>query len=130
MNYNIGIVTLHSQDKNRMLDFLSDVLEFDIDSATELVSHGAFIFQLNSTSIEPSKLQVNPGVEFSFSVKSEEELQEIMRKYHFFLFRKPPTDSLKEKISLLSLDHKKTLVIEDIDRRLWRFDLPLRINEI
>lgn len=107
-----------------MLDFLSDVLEFDVDQNTDSVSHGPFIFQVNEGLIPSS------GVEFSFSIKSEEDLQEILRKYHFFLYRKPPTVLLKEKIELTKTDYKKTLTIEDIDQRVWRFELLTKIIDL
>jgi hypothetical protein len=128
MDYQIGTVTLHSQDKNRMLDFLSDVLEFNIDQENNFVSHGAFIFQLYEGAL--LKKNSDPGLEFNFFVKSEEELQEILRKYHFFLYRKPAATALKEKIRFTDENQKKTLIIEDIDRRLWRFELSAKINDL
>lgn len=124
MNYQIGTVTLHSQDKKRMLDFLSDVLEFDVDQDTDSVSHGPFIFQLNEG------MMISSGVEFSFSLKNEEDLQEIIRKFHFFHYRKPATDLLNEKILITEEECKKTLTIEDIDRRLWRFELLTKITDL
>lgn len=126
MDYQIGTVTLHSQDKNRMLDFLSEVLEFDVDQIQDCVSHGAFVFQLNEVTKLPQSN--SPGVEFTFSMKSQEELQEVLRKYHFFLYRKPANSLLKEKIRLTDENNKQTLTIEDIDRRLWRFELQTYNN--
>lgn len=125
MNYQIGTVTLHSQDKNRMLDFLSDVLEFDVDQNTDSVTHGPFIFQVVSEGRTAST-----GVEFSFFLKTEEDLEEILRKYHFFHYRKPVTDLLKEKIELKEIDLKKILTIEDIDQRKWRFELLTKIRDL
>lgn len=117
MNYQIGTVTLHSQDKNRMLDFLSDVLEFDVDQSTDSVTHGPFIFQVNEGAMSSA------GVEFSFSLKSEADLQEILRKYHFFHYRKPSTELLKETLEITETEFKKIITIEDIDQRKWRFHL-------
>jgi hypothetical protein len=128
MNHQIGTVTLHSQDKNRMLDFLSDVLEFDVDQNNDSVTHGPFVFQLSSDAdISPLAAA---GIGFTFRVKSEADLQEILRKYHFFLYRKPQTEILKETIRLSNDDHKKTLTIEDIDHRLWCFELHQKISEL
>ncbi len=119
MNYKVSSVTLHSQDKNRMLDFLSDVLEFDVDQESDTVSYGPFLFQLTAG------MTSGAGIDFSFRVNSEMQLQEILRKYHFFLYRKPGTNSLSEKISLTNVDNTKILSIEDIDHRHWRFELKL-----
>jgi len=124
MNYQIGTVTLHSRDKNRMLDFLSDVMEFDVDQSNNSVTHGPFIFQVNEGAISSS------GVEFTFSLKSEEDLQEILRKYHFFHYRKPGNDLFVEKLQMSEVDCKKILTIEDIDQRKWRFELLKKITEL
>jgi hypothetical protein len=124
MNYQIGTVTLHSQDKNRMLDFLSDVLEFDVDQSTDSVTHGPFVFQVNEG------LGNSAGVEFSFILNTEADLQEILRKYHFFHYRKPPTELLKETLEISETDCKKIITIEDIDLRKWRFHLLAKAIEL
>ena len=120
MSYKAGPVILKSQDKNRMLDFLSDVLEFDVDHEEDSVNHGSFLFKFSEKS-SPEPL-ADSLVEFSFQVKSISELEEIARKYNFFIYRKPSPINSFEDIVFSDQDNKKVLTIVDIDRRLWRFE--------
>lgn len=122
MEYECGPVLLYSQDKIRMMDFLSDVFEFDVDSVSDCIHRGPLFLKL--CELAPSEENQNSkGIVFSFKVKSELELKEIMSKYNFFLYRKSQPLSLQEKIELVQSEKKTTLTISDIDHRLWRFEL-------
>lgn len=107
-----------------MMDFLSDVFEFEVDCVSDSVHRGPLFFKLFE--LEPgsgTNVAVNPnGVIFSFKVKSEQELKEIMSKYNFFLYRKSNSHNIAEKLELIQTDNKKVLSISDVDQRLWRFE--------
>jgi hypothetical protein len=109
-----------------MMDFLCDVFEFEVDSVSESVQRGPLFFKLCELSNPPEGLS-NQGVVFSFKVKSELELKEIMSKYNFFLYRKSQTN-IQEKIELIQNELQTTLTISDIDQRLWRFELNTLLN--
>jgi hypothetical protein len=112
-----------------MMDFLSDVFEFEVDSISDSVQRGQLFFKLSEFE-SPTLSQAFAGetthsnIVFSFKVKTEEELQEIMSKYNFFLYRKSILNSA-EKLELIQNDQKKILTIFDIDQRVWRFELEL-----
>ena len=107
-----------------MLDFLSSVFEFEVDSEADCVHSGPLSFKLfELEEVNPtSKLVQNSGITFSFKVKSEQELKEIMSKYNFFLYRKANSHKVLEKLELVQSTMSKVLSITDIDQRLWRFE--------
>lgn len=108
-----------------MMDFLSDVFEFDVDSVSDSVHRGPLNLKL-CTLESPGQDQNSGGIVFSFKVKSEQELKEIMSKYNFFLYRKSALSTTVEKLDLIQNDQKKVLTISDIDQRLWRFEFDMR----
>lgn len=124
MEYECGPLLLYSQDKIRMMDFLSDVFEFEVDCVSDCVQRGYLYLKIFE--LEPgnsfNEAFNNNGVVFSFKVKSEQELKEIMSKYNFFLYRKSNTYNIAEKLELIQNGTKKVLTISDIDQRLWRFE--------
>lgn len=107
-----------------MMDFLSDVFEFEVDSISDSVQRGPLYLKLCEHA--PVGIQQNQNIVFSFKVKSENELKEIMSKYNFFLYRKTQGPYALEKVDLQQTESKKTLTISDIDQRLWRFELETR----
>ena len=113
-----------------MMDFLSDVFEFDVDSVSDSVQRGSLFFKLfeleAGTPVHRANNH-NPTV-FSFKVKSEQELKEIMSKYNFFLYRKSNSPNIIERLELFQTDTKKVLTISDIDQRLWRFEFESRAD--
>lgn len=120
MDYECGPLQLYSQDKIRMLDFLSDVFEFDVDTVADCVFRGPLFLKLceeeGSTPGSAKNMMV-----FNFKVKSEQEIKEIISKYNFFLYRKSNLCSVSEELDLVQDEKKKILTISDIDQRLWRF---------
>ncbi|MGZ3787817.1 MAG: hypothetical protein ACXVLQ_04800 [Bacteriovorax sp.] len=109
-----------------MMDFLSDVFEFEVDAVSESICRGPLFIklcQLGPHLDPPGK----SGIVFSFVVKSEMELKEIMSKYNFFLYRKASAPNTLEKIELSQNENKTTLTIVDIDQRLWRFECEKRM---
>lgn len=105
-----------------MLDLLSDVFEFDVDTTSDSIHLGPLFLKLCEK--EPSLENINNnGIIFSFKVKSDHELREIMNKYNFFLYRKSEISKVQEKIELRQSEDKTTLTISDLDQRLWRFEL-------
>lgn len=107
-----------------MMDFLSDVFEFDVDSISDSVHRGPLFLKLCELET-PVNNEANSGIVFSFRVKSEQELKEIMSKYNFFLYRKSLPTPSAEKLDLIQNDKKKILTISDIDQRLWRFEFEM-----
>lgn len=129
MEYECGPLFLYSQDKIRMMDFLSDVFEFDVDSVSDSINRDRLAIKLFHKEEENEKLHNgNSGIVFSFKVKKEEELKEIMSKYNFFLYRKSSPSTALEKLDLIQDEHKKILMITDIDQRLWRFEFEPRTD--
>ena len=122
MEYECGPLLLYSLDKIRMVDFLSDVFEFDVDVAHDDVFQGRLFLRL--CQLEESAInkvsESNKGIVFSFIVKSEQELKAIVNKFNFFIYRRS-NSSLSEKIELSENETDKILTITDIDQRLWRF---------
>lgn len=125
MDYVCGPLFLYSQDKVRMMDFLSDVFEFDVDSVSDSVSRGPLYLKLCEHK-SPEEFSRNKGIVFSFKVKTEDELKEIMSKYNFFLYRKTRGAYAPEKLELDQTERTTTLTLTDIDQRLWRFELDNR----
>ncbi|RPJ76299.1 MAG: hypothetical protein EHM20_07660 [Alphaproteobacteria bacterium] len=108
-----------------MMDFLSDVFEFDVDSVSDSVHRGPLNLKLCELAAdEPANNVTTSNIVFSFKVNTELELKEIMSKYNFFLYRKSTSaTSSTEKLDLFQSDKKKILTISDIDQRQWRFEL-------
>ena len=129
MDYECGPLLLYSQDKIRMMDFLSDVFEFEVDSVSDSIQRGSLFLKLFELDpLESKKLDNrNSGIIFSFKVKSEQELKEIMSKYNFFLYRKSNSKNISEKLELSQTETKKVLTISDIDQRLWQFEYESRM---
>lgn len=127
MEYECGPVLLYSQDKIRMMDFLSDVFEFDVDCVSDSVHRGPLFLKLCEMDSTHKNFN-NNGIVFSFKVKSEQELKEIMSKYNFFLYRKSQAVSISENLELVQDENKTTLTISDIDQRLWRFEFETRAD--
>jgi hypothetical protein len=119
MDYVCGPVILFSQDKVRMMDFLSDVFEFDVDPEEDLVLNGTLNLKLiELPENEKENFQTN-GIKFAFKIKHSEEINKIVDKYNFFLYRKADT-SYHEEICKVGLQE---LTIKDIDGRIWQFDV-------
>ena len=122
MEYECGPMLLYSLDKIRMVDFLSDVFEFDVDVASDDVVQGRLFLrlcQLEESKMEKAKESSN-GIVFSFHVKSEDELKSIINKFNFFIYRRP-SSPFTEKLDLKESENETTLTITDIDQRHWRF---------
>lgn len=102
-----------------MMDFLSDVFEFDVDPEEDLVLNG----QLNLKLVElpePEKENFqSPGIKFAFKINHPDEIKKIVSKYNFFLYRK--SDSLYKEV-ICGQDNKE-LTIKDIDGRIWQFNV-------
>lgn len=125
MSYEIAPLILLSQDRTRMLNFLSDVFEFEIDEQDFLVSHPRLLFRVEEASGQNLSADQNfltiPQILFNFHLKTEDELNEIVNKFNFFQYRR--SESMhQEKMEIIETDKCKTLLIYDIDLRPWRFD--------
>jgi hypothetical protein len=127
MEYDCGPLLLFSKDKIRMMDFLSDVLEFDVDSINDIIKRGPLSLKLcEYENLETTTHHDHATIAFSFKVKGEDELKEIMSKYNFFLYRKSAINHSVEKLDLVQNDENKILTISDIDQRLWQFECVSR----
>jgi len=102
-----------------MMDFLSDVFEFDVDPEEDLVLNG----QLNLKLVElPDRDKENfqsHGIKFAFKINHPDEIKKIVSKYNFFLYRK--SDSIYKEV-ICGQDNKE-LTIKDIDGRIWQFNV-------
>ena len=84
MDYVCGPVILYSQDKIRMMDFLSDVFEFDVDSENDLVENGALFLKLIELKDQEKENFKSSGIKFAFKLKNPDQLKEILNKFNFF----------------------------------------------
>ena len=122
MDYISGPVILSSQDKLRMTDFLSDVFEFDVDMESDCLSKGSLNVKLVDS---PDFKHVSSGVTFAFKLKDADQMQEILDKFNFFLYRKAQ-DPNNEKFRFVEYCQENSLQFRDFDGRTWRFDLPAK----
>lgn len=123
MDYTSGPIILYSQDKIRMMDFLSDVFEFEVDPEQDVVTSGSLNLKLVELHPSEKKGFHTSGVTFLFKLKDHLQLKEIVNKFNFFLYRKEDK-TLEEKIfQNTQMDVDKSLSIEDIDGRIWQFDV-------
>ena len=112
-----------------MMDFLSDVFEFEVDCESDCVQRGPLLLKLFESKVPDNTLKTNNNATvFSFKVGNEQELKEIMSKYNFFLYRKSNSPNIAERLELLQTDTKKVLTISDIDQRLWQFEFESRAD--
>lgn len=124
MDYALGPVILSSQDKVRMLDFLSDVFEFDVDTETDIITKGNL--SLKIVEAQDALAPSSSGVTFAFLLKAPDQIKEIQNKFKFFLYRKAQ-DPNHERLSFVETQSDRSLRIVDFDGRTWQFDLPARI---
>lgn len=120
MDYVCGPVILYSQDKVRMMDFLSDVFEFDVDPEQDLVYNGPLHLKLIEL---PESQKMNfetKGIKFAFKTKTTSDLEEIVNKCNFFIYRKEDKTLTEE---VCPQDKVESLSIKDIDGRIWQFDV-------
>ncbi len=116
-----------------MMDFLCDVLEFDVDTENDTIKKGPLSLKIvdstkNSTIDEVALPQ---GITFPFIVKNKVQLQEIQSKFDFFIYRKSQ-DSHQENLNFEEYGLDQGLLIKDFDGRNWKFDLMgmEHINEL
>lgn len=121
MEYVCGPLILYSQDKIRMMDFLSDVFEFEVDPEQDLVINDGLNLKLIELPEDEKENFKSLGIKFAFKLKEKEQIQEIKSKYNFFLYRKSD-QKISEEIASESED-EKSLSIKDIDGRIWQFDV-------
>ena len=104
-----------------MMDFLSDVFEFDVDPEQDLVLSGPMLLKL----VELPKGQKNilncPGIKFVFKIKNHDEISEIKNKCNFFIYRKEDKSVMEEICPQDSDLLDEALSIKDIDGRIWQF---------
>lgn len=122
MDYVCGPVILYSQDKVRMMDFLSDVFEFDVDPEQDLVYNGPLHLKLVELPSSQKENFQSLGIKFAFKTKSTTDLEEIVNKCNFFIYRKEDKTLMEE---VCPQDQEKSLSIKDIDGRIWQFDVEV-----
>lgn len=118
-----GPVILYSQDKIRMMDFLSDVFEFEVDTEQDIVTSGSLNLKLIELHPSEKKGFHTSGVTFAFKLKNQAQLKEILNKYNFFLYRKEDKTHSEEICQSQEQNSDKSLSIKDIDGRIWQFDV-------
>jgi len=122
MSYELAPVVLYSQDRNRMLNFLSDVFEFEVNEVDYSVSV-ASLSEIISFKIENQTHNTNSNIspiEFNFKLQSVIDLKELENKFNFFIYRRNEP-GLFEEMSHLDSENETAIVFYDIDRRPWRF---------
>ena len=120
MDYVCGPVILYSQDKVRMMDFLSDVFEFDVDPEQDLVYNGPLHLKLVELPTSQKENFQSLGIKFAFKTKSTSDLEEIVNKCNFFIYRKEDKTLMEE---VCPQDQEKILSIKDLDGRIWQFEV-------
>ena len=126
MDYISGPVILYSQDKIRMMDFLSDVFEFDVDSEQDLVTSGELQLKLvELPELEKANFQ-SVGIKFAFKTKDRDQIKEIVNKCNFFIYRKSDTHQHLDHNETITNGEDTNVTIKDIDGRLWQFDVEIR----
>lgn len=123
MDYVCGPVILYSQDKVRMMDFLSDVFEFEVDPEQDLVLHGPLHLKLVELPEDQKFNFQSLGIKFAFKINNSEEIEEIVNKCNFFIYRKEDKTLMEEICPRHSDSLQQTLSIKDIDGRIWQFDV-------
>ena len=124
MEFEYGPLVLKSHDRLRMVDLLTDVFEFDVDTQSDLLTLGPWRLKIIETSsTDPSE----QSLVFEFNVFSQEDLNEISSKFHFFLYRKNDLSSPSEKIISSQTDLFKTISVVDLDGREWQFKLKIKV---
>ena len=133
MDYVSGPVILYSQDKVRMMDFLSDVFEFEVDHEHDLAQNGGLHLKLIELPEEDKTDFQSLGIKFAFKIKNAEQIKEIVNKCNFFIYRKSDThkthnrneeiQNLSQNISDKESTQNNSVSIKDIDGRLWQFDV-------
>jgi hypothetical protein len=122
MSYELAPVVLYSQDRNRMLNFLSDVFEFEVNEADFSVSIGSISdsvsFKIENQYHDPRQT-ISP-IEFNFRLDSVIDLKELENKFNFFIYRRNEP-GLFEEMSKSEGEKEVSIVFYDIDRRPWRF---------
>ncbi|MEA9358307.1 hypothetical protein SHI21_18875 [Bacteriovorax sp. PP10] len=103
-----------------MMDFLSDVFEFDVDPEQDLVFSGPLQLKLVELPASQKENFQSLGIKFAFKTKNTEELEEIVNKCNFFIYRKEDK-SLSEVVC--PQEQVESLSIKDIDGRIWQFDV-------
>ena len=116
MDYICGPLTLYTQDKIRLVDFLSNVFEFDVDTQSDLISSGAYNLQIIESPVD-SGLK-SSGISFDFELKSSSELEEIIKKFNFFIYRNIDRPHSFEQINIKK---ESEISIFDLDGREWKF---------
>jgi hypothetical protein len=119
MSYEIAPLVLYSQDRTRMLNFLSDVFEFEISEEDHLVCNQGLFFKVENYT-ETINTDQMPQVQFNFKVNDVNNLDEIINKYNFFKYRRGD-NSGRENLDLFENEKYKSLTIFDVDNRPWNF---------
>lgn len=104
-----------------MLDFLSDVFEFDVDTENDTIVSGPLTLKLVETS-QKNVENGDSGITFAFKLKKNDQIKELLNKYKFFLYRKAQ-DPHNEKFKFYEDYQDDCLKIKDFDGRTWQFDL-------
>ena len=119
MNYEVAPLVLYSQDRTRMLNFMSDVFEFEVNNKDYSVHCGGLFFQIENNQDNIEQIADN-RVMFSFRIDSEDELDEIINKYNFFRYRREGSAFL-ENVEVGESSLEKFVIIYDLDARPWKF---------
>ncbi|MBC7427845.1 MAG: hypothetical protein H7336_04475 [Bacteriovorax sp.] len=106
-----------------MMDFLSDVFEFEVDPEQDMVTSGNLNLKLVELHQDDKKGFHTDGVTFAFKLKNTDQIKEIVSKYNFFLYRKEDKTLSEEICNLDQSTEHKSLSIKDIDGRVWQFDV-------
>jgi hypothetical protein len=123
MIYDNAPLVLHGHDRNRMLNFLSDVFEFEVIEEECLAQNfGLFLKIEQNKSIDHSSNN-QPSVEFTFKLTSENEIDELINKFNFFMYRRKESleNSMLENFEIIEDANIKKLIIKDTDQRPWSF---------
>lgn len=111
-----------------MLNFLSDVFEFEVNENDFLVFHQGLFFKIEEIKSD-FRDRLNATVAFSFRVKEIADIDEIVSKYNFFKYRRGDFELTNNSEIINKIDNSDSTILEirDIDHRPWRFEFKKAI---
>lgn len=111
----IGPMILYGKDKSRMIHFLNEVLDFEWNQETDLVSNSHYQFRF---------INQDQGListfELFFWLDSKAELDELISKFNFYIYRVQDRKIL-EKINYFDEENYFGVALVDLDGRSWKY---------
>ncbi len=111
----MNTMILYGSDKARMIHFLNEVLDFEWNQETDLVSFSNYHFKF----LEKSNHSVSK-LDLFFWLNSKEELDEVISKFNFYIYRIQDRRVL-EQIDFFDNQDYFGVALTDLDGRVWNY---------